>query len=280
MQATRLQPGTRNWAAGSKLSKGEISQEDYKKVIQGEMELEEAVRRVEDGEVESAITVQRRKAEKQAAERRAALRETRERMTESATIETQEQQPMTEITAEPVEEDQAYEETDGVEEIEIEAPAVEEPKWDVVVIQPDGTAEVVDELGGKLAAAKVFGQQIFDENGGTREVRVRSYADEKTKKTIKPNVKEEAGEKEKPAKKEKEAPGLWLVEVLDEKATEVVKVLFEAIPRKDLLVEADAASTGAARKAIAERENAPVRMVHSKSGKVYVSKPKANKPAA
>lgn len=178
-EATRLQPETLNWAAGSKLSKGEISQEDYKKVIQGEMELEEAVRRVMDGEVESAIAVQRRKAEKQAAERRAALKETRENMTDSATIEAQENQ-VQELTVEPVEEDQAYEETAEVEEVEIE-----EPKWDVVLVQDDGTLDILEELGGKLADAKKRGQELYDGFDGSREVRVRAYADEKTKKTYK-----------------------------------------------------------------------------------------------
>lgn len=174
-EATRLQPATLKWAAGSKLAKGEVSQEDYKRVIQGEISLDEAVRRVMDGEVESAIAVQRRKAENRAAERRAALKEERERMTETTIMEAQEEQ-VSELTIEPVEEDQGY------EEIVAEEPTVEEPKWDVVVIQPDGTAEVVDELGGKLADAKKRGQQIYDENGEAREVRVRAYADEKTKK--------------------------------------------------------------------------------------------------
>ncbi len=54
-------------------------------------------------------------------------------------------------------------------------------------------------------------------------------------------------------------------------------VLHEAITSKELLrktgVEKD---TGKSRKVLANRKGAPVQMVHSRSGRTYVSKPDKN----
>jgi hypothetical protein len=60
--------GSPGWAAQQKLTKGEVSQEGYRQVCNGTITLDEAVRRVKDGEEEPAVvTVERERQEKKAA---------------------------------------------------------------------------------------------------------------------------------------------------------------------------------------------------------------------
>lgn len=91
--------------------------------------------------------------------------------------------------------------------------------------------------------------------------------------TANSSKKAKSATKSQPEKKDKPQPPTWEVTTLAEDG-EVKEVIYPAITSKELLIATKVEKdTGKSRKLLADEHQAPVRMTHSKSGKIYTSKP-------